>query len=81
MLSPLLLLPYPYPVPLQIRELPFPHRVFLFSQIFRLGHLPWHLRIVKHSLRNLPSRDVQAHRPRKQVLLLAIARIRRRVFL
>lgn len=61
MLSTTPLLLYRHPVPLRIRVLPFPHPVFLFSQSllshFRLGHLPWRLRTVKHSLRNLRSRD------------------------
>ena len=49
---------YQHPVPLRIRALPFPHLLFPFvSQCLLLGHLPQCLRTVKHSLRNLLSRD------------------------
>jgi hypothetical protein len=58
MLSPLPLLLYPHPVSLRIRALPFPHALFLLSQtLVCLGHPPWRLPTVKHSLRNLLSRD------------------------
>jgi hypothetical protein len=61
MLSTIPFLLYPHPVPPRIRALPVPHTPFLFSQSllfhFRLGHLPWRLRTVKHSLRNLRSQD------------------------